>query len=139
MISSEIGIRRNTLLHQRKKHNTIRSFVSNISYFVNNIIRHADVIEIMNMDFIDLKQLVDFIDLMKICPEVASSLLASSGYINSVKISLNSTYNICKRAVSKLAKQLASSLWIKNLDNQLASSLLTTSNRLVIIKPEQTM
>ena len=38
-----------------------------------------------------------------------------------------------------LLKQLASSSWIKSLDNQLASSLLTTCSRLVIIKPEQTM
>ena len=37
-------------------------------------------------------------------------------------------------------KQLASSLWIKSLDNQLPSSLiLTTFSRLVIIKPEQVM
>ena len=39
----------------------------------------------------------------------------------------------------KLLKPLASSLWIKNLDNQLASSLLTTCSRLVVIKPEQAM
>ena len=37
----------------------------------------------------------------------------------------------------KSLKQFASSLWIKSLDNQLASSLLTTCSRLVIIKPEQ--
>ena len=36
-------------------------------------------------------------------------------------------------------KQFASSLWIKGLDNQLASSLLATCSRLVIIKPEQAM
>ena len=35
--------------------------------------------------------------------------------------------------------RIASSFWIKSLDNQLASSLLTTCSRLVIIKPEQAM
>ena len=39
----------------------------------------------------------------------------------------------------KLLKQLSSNLWIKSLDNQLASSLLITCSRLVIIKPEQAM
>ena len=47
--------------------------------------------------------------------------------------------------ISKIAascfEQLTPRLWIKNLENQFASSLLTTCNRLVIviIKPEQAM
>ena len=36
-------------------------------------------------------------------------------------------------------KQLAIKLAVKQVDNQLASSLLTTCSRLVIIKPEQAM
>ena len=44
----------------------------------------------------------------------------------------------CSKSV-KMLKQLASSLWIKSLDHQLAAFLLTTCSRLVIIKPEQAM
>ena len=39
----------------------------------------------------------------------------------------------------KLLKQLPSSLWIKSLNCRLASSLLTTCSRVVIIEPEQAM
>ena len=38
-----------------------------------------------------------------------------------------------------MLKQLASSLWIKRLDNQLASSKFTTCRRFVIIQPGQAM
>ena len=38
-----------------------------------------------------------------------------------------------------MSKQLASRLWIKSLDHQLASSLLTTCSRFAIIKSEQAM
>ena len=42
-----------------------------------------------------------------------------------------------KSASNKLSKNFSSSLWIKSLHNQLASSLLTTCSRLVIIKPSR--
>ena len=64
-------------------------------------------------------------------------LLASSSWIKSVKIRLDAIWYL--QTSYKLLKKLASSLWIKSLDNQLASSLLTTCSRLVIIKPEQAM
>ena len=38
-----------------------------------------------------------------------------------------------------LLKQLAASLWITSFDNQLASSLFTTCNRLVVNKLSQAM
>ena len=40
---------------------------------------------------------------------------------------------------SKLLQQLATSLWITSFDNQLATSLLTTCNRLVVNKLSQAM
>ena len=71
------------------------------------------------------------------CQQIAASLLTSSSCSKSVKIRLIATLYL--QTCYKLLKQLASSLWIKSLDNQLAASLLTTCSRLVIIKPEQAM
>ena len=73
-----------------------------------------------------LMQVVDFTGLMKVCHQVVSSVLAWS----------RTLHQVCE---NQLSKQLASSLWIKSLDNELATSLLTSCRRLVIIKPEQAM
>ena len=82
---------------------------------------------------------VGFIKLHQACwlHQVASSLLASSSCIKSVKIRLDATWYL--QTSCNLLKQLASSLWIKSPDNQLASSLLTTCSRFVVIEPEQAM
>ena len=74
-------------------------------------------------------QVVDFTGLMQVWHQVAS---LASGKSDLMQL------DICRFAV-RFFKQLASSLWIKSLDNQLASSLLTTCSRLVIIKPKQAM
>ena len=67
------------------------------------------------------------------CQQVAASLLNSSSCSKSVKIRLVTTWYL--KTCCKLLKQLASNLWTKSLDNQLAASLLTTC----IIKSEQAM
>ena len=58
--------------------------------------------------------------------------MVSSSCIESVK-------NRYLQTCCELFKQLAIKLAVKQVDNQLASSLLTTWSRLVIIKPEQAM
>ena len=79
-------------------------------------------------------------------PETVHRLDASCGFfwldanllsICTVKIRLDTTSDL--QTYCKLLKQLWSNLWIKSLDNQFSSSLLTTCSRLVIIKPEQAM
>ena len=60
-----------------------------------------------------LMQVVDFAGLMRFFHQATSSLLTSTNCMKSVKL------GIC------------------SLDNQLASSLLTTCNRFVITNPEQ--
>ena len=66
------------------------------------------------------------------CQQVATNLSISFVKIRLVAIChLQTFYN--------LLKQLAASLWITNSDNQLATSLLTTGDRLVIKKLSQAM
>ena len=60
--------------------------------------------------------------------QVATSLLKSIACCN---LSFQTCYN--------LLKQLAASLWMTSFDNQLATSLLTTCNRLVVNKLSQAM
>ena len=80
----------------------------------------------------------DFTSLIQVCHQVASSLLASSScikpvgfiklhqvcWLHQVASSLRKSdlmyLDISRLAVSKFLKQLASSLWIKSLDNQVA-------------------
>ena len=71
------------------------------------------------------------------CQQVAASLLTSSSCSTFLKIRLVATWYL--QICCKLLKQLASSLWIKTLYNQLASTLLTTCSRLATTKPEQAM
>ena len=70
-----------------------------------------------------------------ICQQVVSSLLTLSSCIKSINIRLAATLYLL--TCCKLTKQLASNL--AACSSQLAASLLTTCNRLVIIKPEQAM
>ena len=69
--------------------------------------------------------------IMPVWYQVASSLLASSSYVKSVKTRFDAIW--CLHTCFKLLIKLTSSLWIKNFDNQLASSLVTTCSRLVIM------
>ena len=71
------------------------------------------------------------------CPQVVTSLLNSSSCSKSVKIRFVAAWYL--QTFCQLLKQLASDLWIKSHDNQLAANLLATCSRLVIIKPEQAM
>ena len=57
--------------------------------------------------------------------------------VNFIKIRLVTTCHL--QTYNKLSKQLVGSLWITSSDNQLATSLLTTCNRLVINKLSQDM
>ena len=65
--------------------------------------------------------------------KVSTNLSILSSCNKSVKISCHfqTSYN--------LLKQLAASLWITSFDNQLATILLTSWNRLVVNKPSQAM
>ena len=60
------------------------------------------------------------------------SVLTSSSYNRSVKIRLVVTCRL--QTCYNLLKQLAANLWITSFDNQLATSLLTTCNRLIVNK-----
>ena len=79
------------------------------------------------------------------CCKLSTSCSKSVDFINLQKIwksdLLQLIADLCRylQTCRKLLKQLASSLWIRSLDNQLAASLLTTCSTLVIIKPEQAM
>ena len=64
-------------------------------------------------------------------------MLDQACWLHQVGSRLNATWYL--QTWPTLLKQLPSSLWIKSLDNQLASSLLTTCSRLVIIKSKQAM
>ena len=78
-----------------------------------------------------LTQAVNFISLVQNCSQFASTLIAPSSFIKSVKIKLDPTWYL--QTGYDLLKQLASSLWRKGFDNELASSLLTACSR----EPEQ--
>ena len=69
--------------------------------------------------------------------QVATNLSISSSGNKSVKIRLVATCYLEIRY--NLLKQLAASLWITSFDNQLATSLLTTCNRLAVNKLSQVM
>ena len=75
----------------------------------------------------DLMQVVNFSSLMQVCRQAYWP------------IKLNQVCKIQTRwnLILAFLKQLVSSLWIKGHDNQLASNLLTTWSRLVIMKLEQ--
>ena len=62
--------------------------------------------------------------------QVATSLSISSSCDKPVKVSLVAIYHL--QICYNLLKQLAASLLVTSLDNQLAASLLTTCNRLIV-------
>ena len=68
---------------------------------------------------------------------LSSTCIKLVSFIQLQQVCENLTCCKCLQTCCKLLKQLASALWIKSLDNHLASSLLTTCSRLVIIKLEQ--
>ena len=74
--------------------------------------------------------------LVATCQHAATSLLISLSCNKSVKITLVTCH---LQACYNLLKQLAASLWITSLDNQLTTSLLTTCNRVVVDKLSQAM
>ena len=67
------------------------------------------------------------VNFTQVYDQVGISLLATLGCIKSVKIKLDTIS--CLQTCCKLLKQLASSLWIESLDNQLASSLFLSSSK----------
>ena len=69
------------------------------------------------------------------CKQVTTNLSISWSWNRSIKIRLVATCHL--QTYSNLLKQLAASLWITSFDNQLAISLLTTCNRLVVNKLSQ--
>ena len=78
-----------------------------------------------------------FYRLVATCKQFATNLSISLSCNKSVKVMLNASFHlqICYNSL----KQLAASLWITSFDNQLATSLLTTCNRLVVNKLSQGM
>ena len=66
------------------------------------------------------------------CQQVATKLV---NFIKSVKTKLFATCHL--QICYNLLKQLVASLWITSFDNERATSLLTTCNRLVVIKLSQ--
>ena len=81
-----------------------------------------------------LLQVVNFTDLLQFVDKVATSSLISSSCNKLVRIRHVATCHL--QTCCNLLKQLVTSLWITR---QLASSLLTTCNRLVVIKLLQAM
>ena len=71
------------------------------------------------------------------CQRVTTNLSISSCCHKSVKIRLFATCHL--QTCYNLLKQLAASLWITSFENQLATSQLTTFNRLVVNKLSQAM
>ena len=76
-----------------------------------------------------------FYRLVVTCQQVTTNLSISSSRKKSVKIRLVATCHL--QTCYNLSKQIALSLWITSFENQLASSLLTTCNRLVVNKLSQ--
>ena len=87
----------------------------------------------------DLLRVVNFTGLLQLVlfQQVATSLSISSSCDKSVEIRLVKTCHL--QTFYNLLKQLATSLLITSFDNQLATSLLTTCNRLVVNKLSQAM
>ena len=105
----------------------VSSSTVRLKYFLPSTFRQ--VIEIHNQKRYRLAASCGFYRPAPSCEQVAASLWKSDLL----------QLDICRLAVSYWKHLLASSLWIKSLDNQLAASLLTTCSRLVIVKPEQAM
>ena len=78
-----------------------------------------------------------FYSLVVTCQQVPTNFSISSSYNKSVKIRLVATSHL--QTSYNLLIQLAASLWMSIFDNQLATSLLTTCNRLVVNKLSQAM
>ena len=78
------------------------------------------------------KQHSQFYRLVVTCQQVATNLSILLSCNKSVKVRLVATCHL--QTCYNLLKQLAASLWITSFDNQLATSLLTTCNRLVVNK-----
>ena len=73
------------------------------------------------------------------CEQVATNLSNSSSCKKSVKIRLVATYYLQNCSTCNLLKKLVPSPWITSFDNQLATSLFTTCNRLFLNKLSQVM
>ena len=71
------------------------------------------------------------------CFNLSTNLSISSSCNKSVKIRLVATCHL--QVCYNLLKKLAASLWITSFDDQLATSLLTTCNRLVLGELSQAM
>ena len=69
--------------------------------------------------------------------QVANLTGLSTSCNKSAKIRLVATCHL--QTCHSLLKQIAASLWITSFENQLATSLLTTCNRLVVHKASQAM
>ena len=78
-----------------------------------------------------------FYQLVATCQQVATSFSILSSCNKSVKIRLLAICHL--QTCYNLLKQLAESLLITSLDNQFATSLLTTCDRLVLNKLSQAM
>ena len=82
------------------------------------------------------KFVVNFIGLLQpVNMQVLTNFSISLSCNKFVKIRLVATCHL--QTCHNLLKQLAASLWITSFDNQLATSLLTTCNRLVVNKLSQ--
>ena len=84
-----------------------------------------------------LVAICQFYRLLANCWEVATRLSTSSSCNKLVKVRLAATCDL--ETCYSLLKQLASSLWITSFENKLATSQLTTCNRLVVNKLSQAM
>ena len=82
-------------------------------------------------------QVVNFCRPLATCQQFATNLSISSSSNKSVKITLVVTFH--SQTSYNLLKQLAASLWITSFDSQLATSLLTTCNKLVVNNLSQAM
>ena len=77
------------------------------------------------------------LSILPTCRQVPTNLSILSSFNMSVKTRLLATFHL--QIYDNLLKQLAASLWITSFDNQLATSLLTTCNRLAVNKLSQAM
>ena len=98
--------------------------------------RHAQISQLVANLQTSCQQVM-FEWLVPSCQLVATNLSISSSCNKPVKIRLDATYHL--QTCYNLLEQLAASLLITNLENQLATSLLTTCNTLVVNKLSQAM
>ena len=89
----------------------------------------TDLLRVVN--FTSLLHLVNHLQQTCQFHQVATSLLIKIGLVGAT-CHLQTCYNLLKQ-------RHAASLWITSFDNQLATSLLTTCNRLVVNKLSQAM